>query len=460
MQSLSYAQTVKGNSLSHSFESKTRRPNCLNFRHKQIMKRQEAITFLKQLQYSILKLTGVAEMKAGTIDVTCKTRKDVLELHDILQKVDAVAFVKLYEQDNVNVVVGWVPIPMPNERIKSAFQNAFGPVIKVLQRKCRDGLVSGVRILIMQKDVLEKNPIPSYFKIDGNELYVTYEGQKFTCKYCGEIGHKQVDCDKRAQNFPSLQRDENIIQNSSPDQLQTDAFPSKKRKKNTEIRKANKFRTEAAVDLSCAAGSLCFNTSNKPLDLSQPEQLSKEQMEVDVSADKTHVPKDWWERGSSIICQSCKSENILVNPESHFICWNCHNDNLIAKPCCASEDNADSYRSVCPNTTKFPCPACTVEMLYLSCCESFVPVNKIDDENIIQCGKCNKLFMECNCESYNQLPGQGLAFCCKNVKCHYKTVHCDCSRKSVQLFTGTTPYLCECGCEFEYDIDMGVTKMY
>ena len=32
------------------------------------MKRQEAITFLKQLQYSILKLTGVAEMKAGAIN--------------------------------------------------------------------------------------------------------------------------------------------------------------------------------------------------------------------------------------------------------------------------------------------------------------------------------------------------------------------------------------------------------
>ena len=62
-------------------------------------------------------------MKAGTIDVTCKTRKDVIELYDNLQKVYAVAFMKLYEQDIVNVVVRWVPIPMPNERIKSAYQN-------------------------------------------------------------------------------------------------------------------------------------------------------------------------------------------------------------------------------------------------------------------------------------------------------------------------------------------------
>ena len=130
---------------------------------------------------------------------------------------------------------------------------------------------------------------------------MTYEGQKFTCKYCGKIGHMQVDCDKRAQNFPSLQRDQNIVQNSNPDQLQTDVFSSKKRKQNTEIRKANQLRTEAAMDLSCAAGSVCCNTSNKPLDLPQPEQPTKEQMEVDVVADETHVPKDWWERGSNYL---------------------------------------------------------------------------------------------------------------------------------------------------------------
>ena len=114
------------------------------------------------------------------------------------------------------------------------------------------------------KRCFRKNPQPSYFKIDGNELYVTYEGKKFTC-------NKQIDCDKRARNFPLLQRDENIVQNNNPDQLQMDTFSSKKRKKNTEIHKANQLRTEAAVDLSCAAGSVCCNTSNKPLDLSQPD---------------------------------------------------------------------------------------------------------------------------------------------------------------------------------------------
>ena len=95
-----------------------------------------------------------------------------------------------------------------------------------------------------------KNPIPSYFKIDGNELYVSHEGQKFTCKYCSEIGHKQIDCDKRVHNFPSLEWDENIVQNSNPDQPQIDALSSKKRKKNTEIRKTNQLRAGYKTNLA------------------------------------------------------------------------------------------------------------------------------------------------------------------------------------------------------------------
>ena len=82
---------------------------------------------------------------------------------------------------------------MSNERIKTVLKNMFGPVLK----KCKDGLISGVRILITEKRVLESNPIPSCVHIDGNQLYVTYDGQNFTCKYCKNIGHKQIDCNKR-----------------------------------------------------------------------------------------------------------------------------------------------------------------------------------------------------------------------------------------------------------------------
>ena len=63
---------------------------------------------------------------------------------------------------------------MSNEHIKTAFENIFGPVLKIMQRKCKDELISSGRILIMEKRVLESNPIPSYVHIDGNQLYVIY----------------------------------------------------------------------------------------------------------------------------------------------------------------------------------------------------------------------------------------------------------------------------------------------
>ena len=100
------------------------------------------------------------------------------------------------------------------------------------------------------------------------------------------------------------------------------------------------------------------------------------------------------------------------------------------------------------------CPLCKTNMNYLTWCKEFVVASV--KNHIINCVKCHKLFIECHCKFQNALP----AFSCKNANCKYKTVLCDCGRKSIQLFEGVTPYLRECGSEFEYDIEEGVQKYY
>ena len=80
-------------------------------------------------------MLGVAEMPGKSNDVTCKNRDDILELYKKIQAVSDIIKLKLYETDNICVVVGWVPIPMSNERIKTAFENIFGPMLKIIQRK-------------------------------------------------------------------------------------------------------------------------------------------------------------------------------------------------------------------------------------------------------------------------------------------------------------------------------------
>ena len=95
----SFASEVK-----NSKESKVERPNCLNFKHRNVSKRNKAIEFIKNLQFSKSKLLGVAEMPGKSIDITCKSRDDVLKLYKKIQAVSDIIKVKLYESDNIHVV--------------------------------------------------------------------------------------------------------------------------------------------------------------------------------------------------------------------------------------------------------------------------------------------------------------------------------------------------------------------
>ena len=113
-----------------------------------------------------------------------------MELYKEIQPVNDKVKVKLHETHYIHVVVGWEPIPMSKERIKTAFENIFDPVLKLMPKKCKDGLISGMRIFILEKLVLESNSILSYLQINDNQLYVTYDWQNLTSKYCGNVGHK------------------------------------------------------------------------------------------------------------------------------------------------------------------------------------------------------------------------------------------------------------------------------
>ena len=118
-------------------------------------------------------------------------------LRKTLKLVDVVYNVRSYESDYIDVLLGWVPIPMSNDIIKQSIESVFGKVVKITEKKHKDGLLSGIRILSIKKDELDSNPLPNYIKIDGFELYVTYQGQEITSKYCGDTGHLQVHCKKR-----------------------------------------------------------------------------------------------------------------------------------------------------------------------------------------------------------------------------------------------------------------------
>ena len=125
-----------------------------------------------------------------------------------MKRIDYDYNLSLYETENVQVLIGWVPIPMLSEKIKNQIQTNFGKIVTITEKHHKDGLISGIRIVTMNKRELEQKPLPSYIMVDGFELYVTYSGQNATCRYCSKIGHVQSASEKRKTDFPSLRKEQ------------------------------------------------------------------------------------------------------------------------------------------------------------------------------------------------------------------------------------------------------------
>ena len=71
-------------------------------------------------------------MRNRSINITCKNRENILELYEILYNI------RLYEPEHVNLLLGWIPI-------KKSIEKVFGKVIKITEKRHKDGLQSGVK---------------------------------------------------------------------------------------------------------------------------------------------------------------------------------------------------------------------------------------------------------------------------------------------------------------------------
>ena len=149
--------------------SKLKKFTCLNFKTKSDLKRHEIVELLKDMKFPTSKIIGIADMKGRSVDVTCKAREDVLELFEKLKHVDTVYNLRLYKTQNINILTGWVPIPMANETIQNFIAQNYEKVIRIADKKLSDGLRSGMSLLVMSKNDIESKPIPCYINVEGFE---------------------------------------------------------------------------------------------------------------------------------------------------------------------------------------------------------------------------------------------------------------------------------------------------
>ena len=73
-------------------------------------------------------------MKGRSVDVTCRAKKNVLESYLMLKRIDCIYNLSLYETENIHILIGWIPIPMPNEKIKNNIKNNYRKIITISEK--------------------------------------------------------------------------------------------------------------------------------------------------------------------------------------------------------------------------------------------------------------------------------------------------------------------------------------
>ena len=153
------------------------------------------------------------------------------------------------------------------------------------------------------------------------------------------------------------------------------------------------LRLFAVFHYICKAWSFCHEVTTKNVAVKQAQKQSCCLLERTLSL---------WENELSVLFCNCSAQNILTPNENGFTCWNCCEKCIVARPCCCREENPKTYFTVFSVSTKTICPLFKTNMNYLICCKELVAVSIKND--IINCVKYHKLFIECHRKFLNALP--------------------------------------------------------
>ncbi|XP_078495322.1 uncharacterized protein LOC144750140 [Ciona intestinalis] len=154
---------------------------------------------LKNVKFPTRKLDTVTRIGQVTVDITCTSRTTALELVDLLQKKTGVQAM-LYHTAQTWVKVGRVPSPLENQDIMEVLQQFAKPhSTKVDYQRYKNGVKTGVRAYQLNTTDLQSHQIPSYIRVKGCLLWVSYPGQPKTCRGCGEVRHLFSECPKRSR---------------------------------------------------------------------------------------------------------------------------------------------------------------------------------------------------------------------------------------------------------------------
>ena len=132
----------------------------------------------------------------GLVDFTLRSKDAALKFAKTLSELlDSIKTATAHADTTVEVRIDFIPPGFPSEPITEFLLQNHGEVLNTpIRISDRYNIQTGTRVFKMDRENLEKNPIPSYLYFGKYKFRTRYEGQHTTCGYCAESDHIKRDC--------------------------------------------------------------------------------------------------------------------------------------------------------------------------------------------------------------------------------------------------------------------------
>ena len=167
-------------------------------RFKEVLTRKGIYKEIQKTNWPLQQILGMVLRPGGLVDFTLRSKDAALKFAKTMRELDSIKIATAHADTVVEVRIDFIPPRFPSEPITEYLMQNHGKVLNTpIRISDRYNIQTGTRVFKMDRENLEKNPIPSYLFFGKYKFRTRYEGQHTTCGYCAESDHIERDCPRK-----------------------------------------------------------------------------------------------------------------------------------------------------------------------------------------------------------------------------------------------------------------------